>query len=226
MSTAINTTKIFYDYMLPPKAIKMVSRKLQIYNHVIHPCATDGYILMSWDEIKRLYKANIFDEISILPAKESVYFYDLLNKKEYVKEWIEFSNLVVNATNDKQCDYANYFVRDECSLDTHKEEVSQKEIMFSDAEKSPAKIRIVSEALQLDKYIEQKEIGGAVSFDNLMSLEQTNLFEKILFYCKDSLYSYFPSDDKPERKFDWNNRWWNIKNVVLIESEKDKTLRF
>lgn len=221
---------IYYDYMISPRAVKIDSHKLRIENHIIHPDATDGYILLGWDEIKKLSQSNLFDLIYILPHENSVYKYNAENQKEYITNWIKFSESFVNARNDRQCGYSDFYVQDGCFLEMNNIQTNQiieKEHMFFDNLKGPKEIRLVSEVLQLDKYIEQEESKPDITFKDLMSLENSKLFDKVLFCCEDSVYSYFPSLDnsEPERKIDWNNRWWNLRNIVLIDSERDKWRR-
>lgn len=222
----MNNSLIYYDYMLPPKAVKMNSHKLGIRNYVINPEATDGHILLGWDEIRRLSQIDLCDLVYVLSYENSVYRYNAENKKEYITDWIEFSNLFVNARNDSKCDYSDYFVQDERFFEAQrveKDEMLEREDMFYDARKGPKAIRLVSEILQLDKYIEQNENNANISFTDLVILENSKLFDKVLFCCEDSVYSYFLSSDdsKPERKIDWNKRWWNVSDVVLVDSEKD-----
>lgn len=214
---------IFYDYMIPPKAIKIASNKFQIKDHIIHPDAVDGYILMGWGEIKRLYQTGLFDSIEFVPHKDSVYTYNNQNQKEYIDtRWMMFSELVTSAQNDIRCGYPWFYASDqliEKQGDGGFCDSRQREYVFYDVAKGPRQIRLVSGALQLDKYIEQDDCHPTISFDDLLVLEKTRLFQKILFNCKDALYSYLlASDGSKAEKIDCNDRWWNLSDVVLMES--------
>lgn len=220
---SIMAKPIFYDYMIPPKAIKIVSNKLQIKDHIIHPDAVDGYILMGWDEIKRLYQTDLFNSIEFVPHKDSVYTYNNQNQKEYIDtRWMMFSELVTSAQNDIRCGYPWFYASDQpiekqSSEDFHNPR--QREYVFYDVTKGPRQIRLVSEALQLDKYIEQDDCRPIITLDDLLILENTGLFEKILFNCKDALYSYLLANDGANaEKIDCNDRWWKLSDVVLMKS--------
>lgn len=212
--------EMFYDIMVPPKTVRIVSGKLKL-DHTCHPYATDGEITLGWYELQCLYCTGFFEPIEVLPSKESLYFYNNEGSQEYIKEWcwVNFDWRLINANEDGRFEFAKeYYPSDEDAetnlLKTYKSKIPkgyehEVEYMYYKPSHGPKDIRIVSNILQLDIFIEQEECHPNISFDDLDVLEKSLLFDKLLFCCERTIYGL--ADWDPERYFDWNDRWWDRK---------------